>query len=426
VRWLQIRSEQGCSTGQEINKAVNGLNRLIVQVRAKTVPAAMKNRQPNNLARIRLLRPRGPRNIKMELNNTQLQSRILGALLGRAAGCALGIPCEGMSKQEIKNAAVALGQNYPLDDYWKLDPCPHISDKLHYQTTPRKKFLKSNMGQMGADDDLVYTILGLLIVEDYGIDFTSDDVGKAWLKYLPRACTAEQVALENLRRGIRPPKTALKDNPYAQWIGAYIRSDPWAYIAPGLPELAAEFAYRDARLSHVMNGIYGEMFFSAAISAAFIVDNTEKAIRIGLSEIPRNCDLAVGIRKTLAWVKKDNDWNKTVERILKHYEDINWVHTVNNAAVTVAGLMYGNGNFERTIALTVMAGMDTDCTGATAGSIAGAMMGAQRLPKKWTTLLGDTVVTYLKVPNPTYRWTNLAKRFTKQAMLVWKNYGNKW
>ena len=124
------------------------------------------------------------------------------------------------------------------------------------------------MDGVPTDDDLNYTLLGLMILEEYGLDFTTDQLGEAWIKYLPFAFTAEGIALDNLRKGVPPMQAAEVDNCFLNWIGADIRSDPWGYAAPGWPEKAAEFAYRDAYVSHRRNGIYAAMFFSAAISAA--------------------------------------------------------------------------------------------------------------------------------------------------------------
>ena len=238
---------------------------------------------------------------------------------------------------------------------------------------------KGRIDKIGGDDDLIYTELGLLILEEYGPDFTPADVGAAWLKYLPMACTAEDIALKNLKKGMKPPATADKDNPYVDWIGADIRSDPWGYAAPGWPERAAEYAWRDAVVSHKATGIHGEMFFSAVIAAAFAVDDPIEAIKIGLTEIPKDCRTAEAVRSALAACRKDNDWDKTTDRILARYKGMSMAHTLNNAELTVAGLYYGEKDFGRTIALTVMGGEDTDCTGATAGSILGAVLGAKRL-----------------------------------------------
>jgi ADP-ribosylglycohydrolase len=304
---------------------------------------------------------------------------------------------------------------YPLGDYWTMDPKPQLGPgHLHYGTTPREKFLKGRISFIGADDDLTYTQLGLLILEEYGPDFTSADVGRAWLEYLPMACTAEHVALENLKKGLAPPKTAERDNPYFDWIGADIRSDPWGYAAPGWPEKAAEFAWRDAVVSHKMTGVHGEMFFSAAIAAAFAVDDPMAAVKIGLTEIPKDCRLARAVKAALKRCKRDADWEKTADAILSKYEGMSMAHTLNNTELTVAGLYYGGGDFTRTIALTVMGGVDTDCTGATAGSIMGAILGAKSLPKKLIEPLGDRVESYIKGKRK-WRSSDIARRFTRVA-----------
>jgi ADP-ribosylglycohydrolase len=343
-----------------------------------------------------------------------LHDKLLGAWLGRAAGCILGIPCEGMSKPDIRNAATGMGMRYPLDDYWALDPKFRDPKSGHYGITPRREFLKGNLHYAGTDDDLTYTLLGLLILEDYGPDFTTADVGGAWLKYLPMACTAEAVALANLRAGVGADECGAKNNPFVDWIGADIRSDPWAYAAPGWPEKAAELAHRDAWISHRATGIHGEMFFSAAISAAFAVGDPVEALKIGLSEIPRDCRTAQTVKETLDWCARDGDWDKTTARILQEYQGMSGAHTLNNAALTVAGLVYGRRDFGRTIALTVMGGVDTDCTGATAGSLLGAVLGAKRLPKKWTARLGRRAESYI-IGRRWWRHADIARRFAAIA-----------
>ncbi len=408
--WLDLRQEQGRDVRPHAKEAVSQLRAVQQRVEKLGPPPGLRKAEPIELEAIRALRPRGPRKLPLKLSDAELHDRMLGAWLGRAAGCMLGIPCEGMSKQAIRSAARALGQRYPLSGYWGLDPKPANADGKHYGLTPRRKFLKGNMDRIGTDDDLTYTLLGLLVLEDYGIDFDVADVGDAWLRYLPIACTAERVALDNLKKGIAPPQTARVDNPYQEWIGADIRSDPWGYAAPGLPEVAAELAYRDASVSHVMNGTYGEMFFSAAIAAAFALDDVEEVLRVALTEIPRDCRTAETVRETIAWCDRDGDWDVTTERILKKYAGMAGAHTLNNAALTVAGLLYGKGDYQKTIALTVMGGVDTDCTGATAGSIFGAMVGAKRLPRKWTRPLGDRAESYL-IGRRAWRSSDVARRF---------------
>lgn len=389
--WLDLRKEQGADI-KDLEKELTTLFKAVTRgLESSNPPFTDKYVEPIPLKQIKAARPTGPRSLPYNLTDEQLQDKMLGAWLGRGAGCVLGIPVEGWSRAKIKEWAGIFNQPYPITEYWK--EVPRRGD--HYRD-PIEIFLKGKIDRIGSDDDLAYTVLGLLILEEAGLDFTSEDVGELWLKYLPKACTAEHVALENLKKGIKPPQTALKGNPYMEWIGADIRSDPWGYAAPGLPEVAADFAYRDASVSHIMNGTYGEMFFSAAIAAAFVVDDPIKCLEIGLTEIPAKCRLTETIKETLRWCGKDENWDATQDRIHKKYAGMSMAHTLNNASLTVAGLYYGGGDFEKTISFTVMGGVDTDCTGATAGSIMGAIIGAKKLPKKWVGPFGDTLTTYLK------------------------------
>jgi len=239
-------------------------------------------------------------------------------------------------------------------------------------------------------------------------------VGKAWLKYLPWACTAEDVALTNLKRGVPARKAAERDNPFAQLIGADIRADPWAYAAPGLPERAAGMAYRDAYLSHRRNGIYGGMFFAASQSAAFAVDDPVEALRIGLTEIPRGCALARDVRWALKEGRGIRGYADARAAVDERFKGMHWVHTNNNACLAVFGLMIGGTDVSRVISEVVAMGMDNDCTAATAGSIVGAVVGRKGVPAHWHRRFHDTVRSYL-IGRPEFRISSLLDRFARQA-----------
>ena len=73
-------------------------------------------------------------------------------------------------------------------------------------------------------------------------------------------------------------------------------------------------------------------------------------------------------------------WEQALERIQGRYGHYSWVHTINNAAAVSAGLLWGDGDYTATVGLTVQAGWDTDSNGATAGSVAGVLLGAAALP----------------------------------------------
>ena len=115
-----------------------------------------------------------------------------------------------------------------------------------------------------------------LLIEKYGKDFIPYDVSRMWLSSQSKDayCTAERVAFCNFVNGYEPPQSALYKNPFREWIGAQIRADYFGYINPGNPKLAAEMAWRDASISHVKNGIYGEMFVAAMLSVAVFLFRT--------------------------------------------------------------------------------------------------------------------------------------------------------
>ena len=288
--FAQLKHEQGAGSIMPILlRAERSLKEALRRARARPDDRRLRAREPDGLAQIRKLRPPGPRRLWRSLDLAIYKRKVEGAFTARAAGCTLGAIVEGWEVQAMRDFAEQIGDSFPPTDYWTRASNPATR---RYGKSRCSEYTRSGIRGVPVDDDLAYTLLGLLILEEYGPGFTTVDVGKAWVRYLPIACTAEEVALANLKKGISAHRAGTIDNPYCQWIGADIRSDPWAYAAPGDPELAAELAHRDACLSHRRNGIYGAMFFAAAQAAAFAVDDPVEAIRIGLTEIPRDCLLA--------------------------------------------------------------------------------------------------------------------------------------
>jgi ADP-ribosylglycohydrolase len=254
----------------------------------------------------------------------------------------------------------------------------------------------NNVKHMVEDDDMNYTIIGLDIVRKYGYDFTPDDVSESWLMNLPvlHTCTAERIAYKNLLNLVPPPRSATYRNVYREWIGAQIRADFFGYINPGNPEKAAEMAWRDASISHVKNGIYGEMWVAAMLAAAAVTDDIEMVIMAGLAEIPGNSRLADGVLRVLSWKKGSVGWDTAIDRIHQEFNEENphhWCHTIPNAMIVAAGLLYGEADFEKSIGIAVTAAFDTDCNGATVGSIMGMIQGANDLPGKWTDPLNNLI-----------------------------------
>jgi ADP-ribosylglycohydrolase len=145
------------------------------------------------------------------------------------------------------------------------------------------------------------------------------------------------------------------------------------------------------------------------LSAAFVTDDLVEIIETGLSEIPDNSRLSEAVRDVMNWREEYDNWQEVWDRVMEKYGNYHPVHTINNAAIVILGLLYGGGDFERSISLSVMGGNDTDCNGATAGSIVGAILGADALPGKWIDPMNDRVKSIV-VGFTDSRISDLAKR----------------
>jgi hypothetical protein len=353
-------------------------------------------REPSDLAGIRRLRPPTPLPIERPLPEATLQDRLLGAWLGRCAGCLLGKPIEGRRTEELWGF-LKMTRQWPLNDYIRFGVAGEPAE-----TYPGLAAMKAYdaMDHMPADDDIDYTLAGFLIVQKKGAAFTPADVARLWMRHIPllRTYTAERVAYRNLAARIPPPASASYRNPYREWIGARIRADAFGYVNAGDPERAAEWAWRDACISHVKNGIYGEMMIAAMIAAAPFCDDIPTLLQAGLAQIPRTSRLYADITQVVSWHADGLEYDEAVARLHQRWDEHSWhhwTHTNSNTMICAAALLWGGGDFSKSICRAVQPGFDTDCNGATVGSIMGMMLGAKKIPSSWTRRLNNTFETSL-------------------------------
>ena len=428
--WMKVRSlvkeeikqrgEEGCDVAGfeerlEASARQADVMELYSDLQKLRVKPDFAYAEPSHLGGIRALRPGAPRRWQVKVDDA-LFDRVHGAWLGRCAGCMLGKPVEGWGEEPIRKYLQGMGE-YPMTDYM-----PPAGDALPegVERPPHRVFCRGVFPHGMVDDDTNYTVLGLKIMEEKGPDFTTADVGWMWLQNLPfnHVCTAERRAYFNLVNQLPIDEVPIYLNPFREWIGAQIRADFWGYCTPGWPEKGAEFGYRDAALSHIKNGIYGEMFCAAAISAALATDNLDEIIAAAANEIPAQSRLAETVADCLKWRKNCARWEDAFARMLEtYYGQYSWVHTNNNLAIVLIALLYGWPDFEKVLGISVMQGMDTDCNGATAGSIIGAALGARALPDKWIKPLnGKLETTVIGFPLPEIE--DLARRTMKQIERV--------
>lgn len=312
---------------------------------------------------------------------SRLDDRIHAAWFGRIAGCNLGKPVEDGARWPADRIAayLRLTDSYPLTDYFvALDPMP---EGFEFRNDWRG-CVRGHVHGSARDDDIDYTILALHLLEQHGAALTPGDVGRAWLRLLPieQTYTAERAAYISLVAGDLPPRTATRRNPYREWIGAQIRADVFGYVHPGDPWGAAALAFQDAALSHVGNGIYGEMWAAALVAAAFVSADAEEAVRRSRAVVPPRSRLAEAIDRVLALHDSGATWEAALAAIQAAYGHYPWVHTINNAAAVVAALLWSEGDYTTAVGRVVMSGWDTDSNGATVGSVAGILAGTAALP----------------------------------------------
>ena len=349
------------------------------------------------------------------LNEDSLPDKMTGAIIGRLSGCILGVPVESWSSDDIHDMAMQFGDSFPPTNYWSNVYYP--SRFLHHGWAKKSEYTRLGMNEAPVDDDTGFTILDLLVLEKYRADFQTSDIANIWKEHLPFAHTAEDIALKNIKEGLPIQDIAIDGNPYTEWIGGYIRSDGWAWSCPGNPRKAAEFAWRDAFLTHRKNGMYGEIFFSAVEAAAFTEDSIDDLIKNGLQYIPQNCRLAKDVRWVLSQKNNVRTWRDAVELVTQRFQGMARVHTNNNACLVLFGLFLGKKDLTKTIGTVVAMGYDTDCNAATAGSIIGAIIGKSSIEEKWYLPFHGVVKTYIK-GQERLSIDELSERYLIQANLL--------
>ncbi len=354
-----------------------------------------KYEEPSDLESILLCRPDGRIGFG-EPDKEKLYDKIYGAWIGRVCGCMLGKPVEGIRSKELVPFLKDTG-NYPMSRYiYNSELTEEICSKYEFDFRVRGTY-PDLMTYAYADDDTTYTVMAKRLVDIHGIDFTPEDVCNMWLRYLPEDSfwTAEHVAFRNFVTGYTPPESAEHKNPYRECIGAQIRTDYYGYINPGDPETAAKMAWRDACISHTKNGIYGAMFVAAMIAAAAVIDDNVEIIKAGLGQIPKNCRLAEAVNIIVDMYKSGKTQRECFKYIAKRYDEYgaDFLMTVSNAVICVASVLYGEGDYGKSICLAVETAFDTDCNGATVGSVLGMRNGFSNIPEYWYKPFNDTVGT---------------------------------
>lgn len=285
-----------------------------------------------------------------------LPSKIGACWLGKAVGGTLGTPHEGK--------AGPLGLSF-------YDPVP--TDIL-------------------PNDDLDLQLVWLHHLQATGArEVTPAVLADAWCKHVEFPFDEYSVCKRNAAYGLRDERLGAVDNWFGECMGAAIRSELWACLAPGQPERAAGFAWNDAACDHSGEGVWAEIFFAALEAAAFVEHDRDRLLDLALGFLPSSSRVHRAVTDTRRWWQKSGQWRQVREEIMGAYAEANFTDVAVNVAFTVLGWLAGENDFGRSILIATNCGEDTDCTAATLGSILG-IIDPGCIPATWKAPIGERIV----------------------------------
>ncbi|RAP73566.1 ADP-ribosylglycohydrolase family protein [Paenibacillus montanisoli] len=353
--------------------------------------------------------PNRPLGLLREIDPDDSRRRVETAFLASVCGSILGKPLEvNPTLPEMKEAFTQAGE-WPLADYVS-EPMLRALGKSHwswFETT------RDRIRHVAPDDDVNYTLIGMLAIEQFGTAFSKRNLRDLWLNHLPLSTTFGPERVMLIRSGMsylehdKQPfdHTELEAwpsllSPGSELCGAAIRADAYGYACPGNPALAAELAWRDASFTHRQTGVYATMFIAAAIAAAQVLDNRLAIIDTALQFVPQRSrfyEIAADCRDIAAGT---DDWLAAYERMRQSYGDYSHCRIYFEIGTLINTLLHAE-NVGDGICKQVMQGNDTDSFGATSGSLLGAYFGPDGLDSRWLAPFGDTIHTGLANLNET-------------------------
>lgn len=304
------------------------------------------------------------------LSKSILQDKIKGGWAGQVIGCTFGGPTEFRFKGSMINDYMPIPWNDTICRWW-------------YENRP------------GLYDDVYMDLTFVDVFEREGLDAPASAHALAFAHADYALWHANQAARYNILNGIMPPLSGhWLHNPHADDIDFQIEADFAGLMAPGMVNVASEIC---DKVGHIMNygdGWYGGVYIAAMYSLAFVHDDVETVVTKALTAIPEESQFHSCISDVIGWYHKfPDDWKRAWFETEKRwsadigcpagvFRDFN-IDAKLNAAYVVIGLLYGDGDYSKTLELSTRCGQDSDCNPASAGGILGTMLGYSNIPEFW-------------------------------------------
>ena len=298
----------------------------------------------------------------IKLNREMLSDKVYACWIGKNIGGTLGGPYEG--KRQVLNV----------------------------------EGFSTKAGEPLPNDDLDLQIVWLRAMRHLGPQGVNErSLGEYWMEYISPYWNEYGICKANMTHGLPAPMSGHYKNEWKHSNGAWIRTEIWACLYPADVNNAVKYAYYDACVDHGSgDGTHAAMFVAALESAAFVISDIRELINIGLSKIPADCRFAKYINTAVECYDSGKTWlearNILTDMALSD-EELGWFQAPTNVGYAVIGLLYGEGDFKKTMLTAINCGDDTDCTAATVGSIMGIKDGMAGIPSDWREYIGDKIVT---------------------------------
>jgi len=308
--------------------------------------------------------------LKNSLTKSELQDKIKGGWAGQVIGCTYGGPTE------FRYNGVMIPDSVSIP--WDSTRC-----LWYYQNAP------------GLYDDVYMDLTFVDVFEKEGIDAPASSHGMAYANAEYMLWHANQAGRYNILNGIMPPQSGhWLNNPHADDIDFQIEADFAGLMSPGMVNISSEIC---DKVGHIMNygdGWYGGVYVAAMYSLAFVSDDVNYVVNEALKSIPAESQFYKCIADVIAWHKQyPADWKQTWNETQKKwshdigcpdgvYRDFN-IDAKINLAYIVIGLLYGEGDYGKTLDISTRCGQDSDCNPASAGGILGTMLGYSKIPEEW-------------------------------------------
>lgn len=304
------------------------------------------------------------------MSRDALMDKIKGGWAGQAIGCTYGGPTEFRWQGAMIPDSVVLE--------W-----PGHYMKWYYENRP------------GLYDDVYMDLTFVDVFDRYGLHAPVDSFATAFAFAEYPLWHANRQARENIMKGIMPPESGhWKNNPHADDIDFQIEADYAGLMSPAMPSAACRYA---DGIGHIMNygdGWYGGVYVAAMYSLAFVRDDIHDVVRDALPVIPEGTRYRNCMDDVIRWYGENPaDWKATWQLCQDKYgcdgrcpdsKDSRFnIDAVINSAYIIIGLLYGEGDFDRTLEISTRCGQDSDCNPASAGGILATMLGYSGIPEKW-------------------------------------------